>query len=279
MQPRSGLDANNQKSKLQVIAITAGKGGVGKTNISVNISASLAKYGKKVMLLDADLGLGNVDVLLGLHPKKNISHVLDGSCSLEQIMLKGPNDISIIPAASGVQKMCNLTEHQHHGLVNAFDDLANKTDVLVVDTAAGISNSVLNFVRATQEAIVVVCDEPTSITDAYATIKVLNKFHGVSKFKIIANMVNSPREGELLFKKLFNVASAYLEVNLELLGIISYDNFLKRSVKQQKAVIDAYPQSRVAKEFYKIAENIMLLPNNYSSSGNLSFFIERLVEA
>ncbi len=160
---------------VQVVAVTGGKGGIGKTGISINLSVCLAGLGRRVALLDADLWLANIDVLLGLKPKHNLEDVLSGQYQLSDIMLPGPAGISIIPASSGIQRMTMLSSREHAGLIHAFSDIGDKIDVLVIDTAAGISDSVVSFVRAAQEILVVVCDEPSSITDAYALIKLLNK--------------------------------------------------------------------------------------------------------
>jgi len=148
---------------VQVIAVTGGKGGVGKTNVSVNLSLALAELGRRVMLLDADLGLANVDVLLGLTPKRTLADVIEGRCELRDVMLQGPGGVRIVPAASGTQSMVHLAPAQHAGLIQAFSEVGDNLDVLVIDTAAGIGDSVVSFVRAAQEVLLVVCDEPTSI--------------------------------------------------------------------------------------------------------------------
>jgi len=173
---------------VKVIAIASGKGGVGKTNVTVNIGVALATQGKKVVLLDADLGLANIDVMLGLHPQFNLLHVLEGDKSLKDIMVDGPSGLQIIPAASGVKKMAELSPAEHAGMIQAFSELDQHIDILLIDSAAGIADSVVSFTKAAQEVIVVVCDEPASITDAYALIKLLSREHGVERFHIIANM-------------------------------------------------------------------------------------------
>jgi len=190
---------------VQVIAVTGGKGGVGKTNVSVNLSLALAELGRRVMLLDADLGLANVDVLLGLTPKRTLADVIEGRCELRDVLLQGPGGIRIVPAASGTQSMVHLSPAQHAGLIQAFSDIGDNLDVLVIDTAAGIGDSVVSFVRAAQEVLLVVCDEPTSITDAYALIKLLNRDYGMNRFRVLANMAQSPQEGRNLFAKLTKV--------------------------------------------------------------------------
>ena len=171
----SSLRIMNQSRLIKVIAVTGGKGGVGKTNVTLNTAISLAQQGKRVMVLDADLGLANVDVLLGLRVEKNLSHVLSGECTLDEVLVEGPYGIKIAPATSGSQSMTELTPTEHAGLIRAFSELQSKIDVLIVDTAAGISDMVLSFSKASQDIMMVVCDEPTSLTDAYALIKILNK--------------------------------------------------------------------------------------------------------
>ena len=173
----SSLRRMNQSRLIKVIAVTGGKGGVGKTNVTLNTAISMAQQGKRVMVLDADLGLANVDVLLGLRVVKNLSHVLSGECTLDEVLVEGPCGIKIAPATSGSQSMTELTPTEHAGLIRAFSELRSQIDVLIVDTAAGISDMVLSFSRASQDILVVVCDEPTSLTDAYALIKKIGRAH------------------------------------------------------------------------------------------------------
>jgi flagellar biosynthesis protein FlhG len=212
---------------VRVIAITSGKGGAGKTTVSINLAMATASLGKEVTLLDADLGLANIDVMLGLKPVLNLSHVIDGVCRLEEIILKGPGSIKIIPASSGVRRMADLSAAEHAGLVYAFSALADLTDTLIVDTAAGIFDNVIRFCAAAQEVIVVVCNEPASITDAYAMIKVLHQDHGLSQFRVLVNMAHSPQEGQMLFHKLVAVTERFLNVSLDLIATVPYDPNLR----------------------------------------------------
>ena len=229
---------------VQVIAVTGGKGGVGKSNISVNLSVCLANMGRRVALLDADLGLANIDVLLGLTPKRNLEDVLAGECSLMDIMLTGPGGIRIIPASSGTQKMTQLGAMEHAGLIHAFSEISNQIDVLVIDTAAGISESVVSFVRASQEVLVVVCDEPSSITDAYALIKLLNREYGVDRFRVVANMTRTNQEGRNLYNKLTQVSERFLDVTLQYVGHIPFDETVRKAVQRQRAVVEVAPRSK-----------------------------------
>lgn len=280
MDQAEGLRAMSKKNKppVKVMAVTSGKGGVGKTNVSINLAVSLARLNRKVMVLDADLGLANVDVLLGLQPSKNLSHVLNGEAALDEIVLDGPGGIKVIPASSGVKQMAELTPAEHAGVIRAFSEMTKDPEVLIVDTAAGISDSVVSFCHAAQEVVVVVCDEPSSITDAYATIKVLSKEYDLHRFRVIANMVHSQQEGRELFTKLSRVTDRFLEASLIYMGSVPYDTSLRKAVQKQRAVVEAFPNSKAAKSFEKLAAQVekWQVPSNAGS--RLEFFVERLVK-
>ncbi|MDA9043727.1 MinD/ParA family protein [Pseudomonadales bacterium] len=264
---------------VRVIAVTSGKGGVGKTNISVNLAASLSLAGQRVMLMDADLGLANVDVLLGLEPHFDLQHVINGEKSLDEIIVEGPLGIHVVPASSGVEKMAELTSVEHASLIAAFSELKQPIDVLIVDTAAGIADGVVSFAKACQEVIVVVCDEPTSLTDAYALIKVLSMRHGIKQFQILANMVKDESQGLNLYEKLLNTTDRFLEVGLKYLGAVPFDEQLRQSVQAQKPVVEAYPRSPASKALMRIGEKINRWPLPDQATGYLQFFVERLLAA
>lgn len=273
----SGLRQMNKNKAVKVIAVTGGKGGVGKTNMTLNMAVAMAKQGKRVLVLDADLGLANVDVLLGLRVEKNLSHVLSGECELDDILIEGPHGIKVAPATSGTQSMVELTPAEHAGLIRAFSELKTEFDILLVDTAAGISDMVLSFSRAAQDVVVVVCDEPTSITDAYALIKVLNRDFGVFKFKIVANMVRSLREGQELFAKLSKVSNMFLDVAMELVAIVPFDENIRKSVRKQKTIVDAFPNSPAALAVKAFAAKAINWPIPNQPGGHLEFFLEQLI--
>lgn len=273
----SSLRRMNQSRLIKVIAVTGGKGGVGKTNVTLNTAISLAQQGKRVMVLDADLGLANVDVLLGLRVEKNLSHVLSGECTLDEVLVEGPYGIKIAPATSGSQSMTELTPIEHAGLIRAFSELESQIDILIVDTAAGISDMVLSFSKASQDIIMVVCDEPTSLTDAYALIKILNKEHGIFRFKIVANMVRSMREGDELFSKLTKVTNRFLDVALELVAVIPFDENVRKSVRKQKAIVELFPTSPAAMAIRRLAKKAIEWPIPNQPGGHLEFFLEQLV--
>ncbi|CAA0079983.1 MinD/ParA family protein [Zhongshania aliphaticivorans] len=262
---------------IQVIAVSGGKGGVGKTNVAINISVGLAEAGSRVVLLDADFGLANVDVLLGLKASNTIEQVLDGSCSLQDIMLTGPAGIKIIPASSGTRHLSMLGSMEHAGLIRAFSDIANQLDVLVVDTAAGISDSVVNFLSAAQEVLMVVCNEPSSITDAYALIKLMNRDFGRSRFRIVANMVADEREGRQLFESLNQVCGQFLDVGLIYAGTVPFDTKLRDAVRQQTPVILAAPSSESARALRGLAAQVKEWPLPARAQGHLVFFVEQLL--
>ncbi len=263
---------------VKVVAVTGGKGGVGKTNVSVNLSLALGQMGRRVVLLDADLGLANVDVLLGLRPKYNISDVLAGDCALSDVMLQAGENVRIVPASSGTQSMAALGVHEHAELIHAFADIADEIDVLVIDTAAGISESVISFLRAAQEVLMVVCDEPTSITDAYALIKLLNRDHKVTRFRVLANMVRNESEGRSMYNKLLTVTDRFLDVTLQYVGSIPYDEAVRKAVKQQVAVFQAFSSSNAALAYRQLAGRVDAWPVMTAPRGHLEFFVERLVQ-
>lgn len=267
------MKAGNQ---VKVIAVSGGKGGVGKSNVSANLAVALSGMGRRVMLMDADLGLANLDVLLGLQPKQTLAQVLEGAASLEEVIVDGPAGIRVVPAASGVQRMSNLSVHENTALIRAFGELYEPVDVLIVDTAAGLGSSVVQFTRAAQQVMVVVNDEPTSLTDAYGLIKVLSRDHGIRRFQVVSNRCTSAGEGRALFEKLLKVTSRFLDVTLCYMGDVPEDPYLKRAVAMQSPVLTAFPSARSSIAFKKLAA----VADNWSTprdaSGYLEFFVERL---
>ncbi len=273
----SGLRRMKQQM-VKVIAVTGGKGGVGKTNVTLNLAMAMAQMGKRVLVLDADLGLANCDVMLGLRVERNLSHVLSGEAELDDILVTGPFGIKIVPATSGTQSMTELSPAEHAGLIRAFSELRTQFDILLVDTAAGISDMVLSFSRASQDVLVVVCDEPSSITDAYALMKILSREHAVQKFKIVANMVRSLREGQELFAKLSRVTDRFLDVTLELVATIPFDENVRKAARKQKAFVDAFPKTPASLAIKTLATRAVQWPVPPSASGHLEFFLEQLVQ-
>ena len=263
---------------VQVIAVTGGKGGVGKTSVSVNLATALAASGKRVVLLDGDLGLANADVFLGLSPRYTLAHVLSGERTLDEILVTAPQGFQVVPAASGAADLANMGSSEHLGLVRAFSSLAARVDVMIIDTAAGISHSVLQFSQAAQHVVVVICDEPASLTDAYALVKVLSRSHGVSRFRVVANQIRIPGAGAELFNRFERVTARFLDVVLEFAGEIPEDELLRRSVREQRPVFDAYPACPASRAFKKLAARADTWPVPAGPRGNIEFFVERLVQ-
>ncbi len=269
------MDVINQG--VQVIAVTGGKGGIGKSTTSVNLATALNQQGNSVLIMDADLGLANIDVMLGLQPLFNLSHVLKGECSLSDAVLPGPGGINILPAASGIQSMSNLSNTEYHGLINAFGDLENTIDTLIIDTAAGISDNVTTFCRAAHEVIVVICDEPTSLADGYAMIKVLHQNHGVNRFQLLVNKAEYEADGLRLFHHMLSVIDQFMNVDLAFLGTVPRDHYQQKALKQRKPVCEAYPRSRITKAWKLLGKKIADMPLQNESNGKTEFFIERLL--
>ena len=270
-------DRATAAAPVRVIAVASGKGGVGKTSVSVNLAMSLVHAGQRTLLLDTDLGLANVDVMLGLSPRFTLADVFAGRCELKDTLLEGPRGLWVVPAASGKRHMTELTAQQHVGLVHAFSELDLPIDTMVVDNAAGIADGVLTFCQAAQDVIVVVCDEPASVTDAYALIKVLSRERGVSRIQVLANQVQQPAEGRQLFEKLERVTARFLDVTLNYLGAIPRDEWLRRAIQRQEAVVEAYPSSPSALAFRDITRRASQWQSQQGSRGGVEFFLERLV--
>jgi flagellar biosynthesis protein FlhG len=273
----SGAARAVNASPVQVVAVTGGKGGVGKTTIAVNLAATLAARGKDVMLLDGDLGLANVDVFLGLTPRLTLADVLAGNCTLEEIVIDAPQGFKVVPAASGITELAALDTLTHLGLVRAFGDLTAKLDVMVIDTAPGIAGSVLQFSQAAQQVLVVICDDPASLTDAYALIKILSRDHGVKKFRVLVNQVRGRGLGQALFQRFERVATRFLTVELDYVGEIPEDPFLRRSIREQRPVVQAYPQAPASVALKTLALRADMWPVAEGPRGNVEFFVERLI--
>jgi len=262
---------------VRVLAVTSGKGGVGKTTVAINLALALARRQQRVVLMDADLGLANVDVMLGLRPTRNLAHVLAGECALRDILVEGPGGVRIAPAASGLRRLAELPRSEQAGIVHAFSDLAQEVDWLVVDTPAGIAEAGLGFAAAAQEQLVVVRNEPASIADAYAVIKVLHQEFGRRRFRILVNMAGRPQEGMILFERLLEVTERFLNVSLDLVGTIPDDPKVREAVQRSRAVLDTNPGCNAGLAFKKLAERADKWPEAEGAGAGLEFFVERLV--
>ena len=241
------------------IAITSGKGGVGKTNIVANLGYSLSRTGKSVLVFDADLGLGNLDVLLGLAPRLNLSHVIQAGASLEQIVVEGPGGMKILPASSGIQEITSLSLSEKNELGRQLRRFVSRFDILLIDTAAGISGNVLHFNMSADDVMVVVNPEPTSITDAYAMMKVLSVQYGLERFNLLVNAARSAREAEEVYRQLCLVTDKFLRIKIDYLGFVPFDENVKSAVKKQTIVTEYQPDSRASRSFVSIARKIAYL--------------------
>ena len=267
----------DSRDPVQVIAVTSGKGGVGKTTVAVNLSLALAKLGRRVMLLDGDLSLSNVNISLGIPLQQTIIDVLEGRCELRDVVLQGPGGIRIVPATSGKQNTIQLTTAHYAGLIHAFSDIEDDLDVLVIDTAAGLGELVINFVRAAQEVLVVVCDDPISVASAYALISALNRDYGIDRFRVVANRVRTKQQGCSLFSKLTQITYTSLDVFLDYAGAVLYDANMVAALQNQCAFQAAYPRSKGAVAFNALARKVNRWPLQARPRGHLEFFVERLV--
>jgi flagellar biosynthesis protein FlhG len=267
---------NSAESATRVIAITSGKGGVGKTNIVANLGRTLAGLGKKVLILDADWGLGNLDVLLGLAPKYNLSHVIAGEKSVPEVIVSGPGDMKILPASSGIQELTNLTFDQKVRVLTQLDLLVDSVDILLIDTAAGISTNVMDFNVTAQEIMVVVSPEPTSLTDAYALMKVLSLKYAEKNCKLLVNQAGNVQEALDIYRQLDMVVKKFLDISIEYVGCVLYDDRVRQGVRRQKIVTETYPGCKASRCFAALAKRIASMPVSKPPCGDSNFFWDHL---
>ena len=240
------------RRRCRTIAVAGGKGGVGKSTVAVNLGMALSIAGHDVILLDADLGMANVDVLLGLTPSRHIGHLLDGDCTLDDLLLTAPRGLRVIPAGSGARRLAQLKNGEHAAIIRAFDELLQPPQYLLVDTAAGLSDNVAMFAAAADDVVLMVCDEPASLTDAYALTKVLSRDFGVRRFRMVANMTQNEGEARQLHRKLSRVSDRFLDVVIDFAGWVPHDERLRQAIRRQSAVVDLWPSSRSALAFKQL---------------------------
>jgi len=265
----------------RVIAVTSGKGGVGKTNIVGNLAVSLARTGKRVVIIDADVGLANIDIVFNLRPEYNIRHVISGEKSLDEVMLTTTHGIRILPGGSGFADLTQLNEGEKLTLLTEFETLAGRADIIFVDTGAGISSNVLYFNSASDECLVVATTEPTSITDAYALMKVMSQEYGSRYFKLVVNMAEKEADAKRVYASLSNALDKFLKKNvvLEYAGFIPFDKKLQEAVRHRSLILDREPGALAALAMDKIAQNLSKSKIQNHSQGNLTFFMNRVFEA
>lgn len=263
-------------SVTRTIVITSGKGGVGKTSLSVSLAIALAQDGKSVTLLDADLGLANINVILGIIPKYNLYHVIKGKKKLKDIIIEVPEGIKIIAGASGFQQLANLDMKQRDEFINSISELAND-DFLIVDTGAGISQNVLSFVMAADEVIVVTTPEPTAITDAYGIIKAIASQSNEKHIKLIVNRAQSVAEGKRVAQRVINIAGQFLNIKVEELGFVYEDLYVPKSVRNQKPFIVSYPGCKASGCVQVIADRINNKQVENQKGSGIGSFIKNLL--
>jgi flagellar biosynthesis protein FlhG len=270
-------EESDMSGQVRVIAISSGKGGVGKTSLAINLGIVLQRMGRRVLLFDADLGLANVDIMLGLAPKQNLSHVLRGDARLEEILLEGPAGMQILPASSGVEEILNLSSEDKMRLLNEVDGWSTPVDYMIIDTSAGMGDSVVHFNLSAHMSLVVVTPEPTSFTDAYALIKVLSQNHGMRRFMLLFNQVKGQSEADALFERFLKVSDQFLDVSLDTLGYVVADRGMSRSIRRQRPLVELSQSSEAVECLRRIARRLDRLPFEAETpTGGLSFFWRRM---
>jgi flagellar biosynthesis protein FlhG len=262
----------NSTAAARVIAITSGKGGVGKTNFSVNVGIALAQLGQRVLLIDADLGLANADVILGMTPKYNLGHVLSGEKKVREVIQDGPGGLKVLAGGSGDYWLANLSENSLENCVASLNEIEKELDFIILDTGAGISRSVMKFVLAADEVIIVTTTEPTSITDAYGIIKVVATTDPLVSLWVVVNMARDFTEGRQVMERLTTVSQRFLGITLANIGFITWDQTVSKAVKEQQPFLLGHPRSVAARDIGGIAKNILNRTANPQSSGNKGFF-------
>ncbi len=260
-----------------VYAITSGKGGVGKTAVTANLAYHLAAMGKRVLILDADLGLANIDVVFGISPTYNLNHFFNGEQELQDIMVDAPLGIKILPAGSGIQNFTNLDSHQKMRLLDGLDALHNHFDFVLIDTEAGISENVTYFNTAAHEILIVTTPEPTAITDAYALMKLLSTQYHEKHFNLVVNQITTEDDALDVYRKLTMVANRYLDISIDYLGSIPEDRQMVDSIRKQRVISELYPGSKITQAFRQLAGRICSEPTQASPKGNLQFFWKKLL--
>lgn len=264
---------------MQIYSITSGKGGVGKTSLICNIAARFGQLGQSVLLIDADMGLANIDILMGLKPKATLAEFFEGDVELPELLLPGPRNVTVLPSASGVHELAHLSDANILKLMSALDALEQSFDVLLVDTGAGVGKNVRYFNAAAQDVLVVATPEPTSMTDAYATMKVMHAEHSVKQFRLIVNMTRDAKQARQVYRHLTTVADRFLpDISIDYLGYVARDPQVSGAIIQRKLLIEGWPNSPASLCIEQLVDALMMDAQNRPPSGNLQFFWRRLLE-
>jgi flagellar biosynthesis protein FlhG len=261
---------------LRVVAVASGKGGVGKTHVCANLAVLAAKAGRRVLVVDADLGLANTDIVLGMCPTRHLGHLLDGSASAGEVLTEGPHGVRVLGASSGIQSLTALTDEQKLRLVSAFEELDDEFDLVLVDCGAGIGDNVVFFAGAAQEALLVVSPEPTSLSDAYATVKVLSQDAGVRRFAVVANQA-ADFQGRDVFRRLTQVTERFLSARVTYLGNVPRDESLQRALQVQQPLVDLYPRSPASRALQALCDAFLAQPPPDVLPGGVKLFWQQLL--
>lgn len=262
-----------------VICIASGKGGVGKTAISVNLATALVKRGHRVMLFDGDLGLANAQIAFGCTAPWNFSHVLSGEKSLQEIIVTTRQGVRLVPGGSGIRSLASLSANETSAIVQGFSTLGEEVDYLIIDAAAGISDSVMTFMQASQRKFVVLRDEPSSIADAYGVIKVLSVDSSLDETYVIPNMVESQSAGQALYRRLNEVCARFLGQPVKYLNSITYDGHMIEALRGYQTVVDYAPGGNAARDFKALARSVESMDRVEAQNGGIKFFFERLLQS
>lgn len=268
----------NHEKKTRVIAVASGKGGVGKSSISLNLGLAIQELEKRVLLMDADLGMANIDILLGITPNFNLSHVLKGKCKFEEAVVQGPANISILAGTTGVDELINISSVEVSRLIEAASHMEENYDIILLDIGAGVHYSVTNFILGCDEVLVVLTPEPTAVMDAYSLIKILSTKHYMGRTKLLLNQCNSLKEANELAERMQRVIKQYLNQNVELLGMIPFDENVRKSVREQNPFLIQYPKSEAARSIKELAVKTMNGACENKSHGTKGF-IYRIIGA
>lgn len=260
------------QKKTRIITVTSGKGGVGKTNFTINFALALMSYGQRVIILDADLGLANIDVVLGITPSFNLYHVLKGQKTIQEIIVTGPQGLQIIAGGSGVQELANMRRWQIEQFIGKLEALEGMADIIIIDTAAGLARNVMSFVLAADEVIVITTPEPTAITDAYGLVKAMTTKKKSGVVHLVVNKVENAKEAEETASKLSIVAEKFLKLNIGHLGFILDDPLVSKAVKNQEPFLLKYPKSSAAQCVQRLAAQLMDQSNLPEPTGVKAFF-------
>lgn len=274
-----GLRRLLERDSVRVVMLTSGRAGAGKSNIVVNLAMALAKRGRQVLVLDEQQGKDGMENLLGLTARYDLMHVIRREKTLEEVIVRGPEGVGIVPAGKGLQMLGELEQEDQDWLVQSFRQIAKTVDVMLVDAVAGVASNVLPLSLASQEIVIVVSEHPSSITDGYALIKLLNQRFAIHRFHILASKVKSEPEARALYDNMAKVAVHFLDVSLDFMGYVPLDDKLKQAGRIGRAVVDAFPAAASAKALRSMAETIEQWPQPSGENGRLDAFMQRLIHS